>query len=61
MRLPYEVWFKPTAADVFNEAPTLLGRYETDYLAKRCAGLIRACVTAGDVEVEFNDNAPEAS
>lgn len=52
--LPYEVWLRPTNPEVTE---CLLGRYETDYLASRCAGLIRACVTEGEVVVEFNADA----
>ena len=55
---PFELWFKPD--DEFTPQ-TLLGRYETRHLADRCAGLVRACITEGSVEVEFNVDAIGAS
>ncbi len=54
---PYEVKFR----DHVTGAAIVLGRYETDYLAKRCAGLVRVCVTEGEVDVEFNEKAVAAS
>jgi hypothetical protein len=61
--LPYEVRFIPLQGDLFlpRGFSVVLGRYESDHLASRCAGLIRACVTDGTVEVVFNDKATEAS
>lgn len=56
---PYEVRF---FADPETPRYTVLGRYDNEHLASRCAGLIRACVTdAAEVEVVFNESAAEAS
>jgi hypothetical protein len=57
-RYPYEVTF---TRDVPDTIRVTLGRYETEYLASRCAGLIRACVTEGEVETVFNPDASESS
>jgi hypothetical protein len=56
--LGYEVWIHPTKP---RAAQCLLGRYESQYLADRCAGLIRACVTEGEIVVKFNHYAEASS
>lgn len=54
---PYQLKFYPS-----NKADGIvLGRYETSYLARVTAELLKACVTEGEIQVEFNNAAPAVS
>lgn len=54
---PYQLKFYAAGAD----KGIVLGRYETSYLARVTAELLKACVTEGEIQVEFNNAAPAVS